>query len=1092
MKQTHCMRCARPFFAWQVMLLLWAGLCCADAAVGQTTKVYTVTVEKGPLENALTEVRRITGVVIAYNRNDIAPLQVPAASYWQLSIEEILQRLLTGTTLSIQKNGAAYIVLKSPAKSKPREPGTKKVKLTGRVVDSESQQPVPGATVAFDGRYTLTEENGSFVLMADTGSHVLSVTYVGYAFMSRVIQISTNEPMHLEDWALVKDATNLGAIVVSSDGSRVSQTLHTTEKQIVEQIRQSPTVISAISNQQIVKSFDRSAAEVMRRFAGITLTDNRFIQVRGLDPRYSVTFLNGMPAPSAESDRRAFSYDLVSSNVIDRIVSYKSGSPELYGELTAGQVNIFTKHAVEKRQLDIQLSTQYRAGTTGHDFFTYYGSNKDWLASGAKDRDLPAGMPLPSTTFNDPVDVMWAKKVIKPGYNLQNTYALPDMRLVITYLDQIRLGHHHLNSISLLSYTNAREKNVASLQRLNTASGIDKSNLINQFHNERVAINGMQNFMYPVSKKLNLEWRNLFTRNAEDEVFIREGIVMNRFGGKSIFYQYTQRTLYSTQLAGNLQLGEKGTSSFSWVGGYAATSEIIPNQRDVNLISTLDAYRQQDIDPWTVSPVEPTGYYGLRFFQGAAGSWNTNIGVPADAMRYYRTHEKAWSGTLNYQTLFRKDIKLLAGTYFEQRNRNNGARVIGFRKTNTDVGELEGDFYAPEKRMNDWINADRIGNGFQLNDINLAQSGYRGASKIMAGYITASVPLIAGKLVLHGGIRGDYNTYSLENLKADGTPAPRIDRETGGFDSVNTMLTVNKLYWLPRLNITWHLTEKMQLRASYSRSMNKPEFREASELTYYDSRLDANITGNTSLRFAEIDNYDLRFEYYPAEGQQWMIGGYYKKLKNAIEKYSAAASNFESDLIMFRNTPRTKAYGIEAEVRQSLRFTGVPFFRDFSLIANGSYLFTETRIDTTDGKEALYPTASTRRPMQGAVPYVLNTGLYYDKAKTGTNVAVLLNITGQKLLVAGNYFSADRYELGRTVLDISISQRLNKHVSVKAGVQDLLNQPFQIGRDADGNNKYNAYPDPYKKVNSAREAPDYIEYAFKRGAYYSLGFNFKW
>ncbi|MBL0078832.1 MAG: TonB-dependent receptor plug domain-containing protein [Bacteroidetes bacterium] len=54
---------------------------------------------------------------------------------------------------------------------------------------------------------------------------------------------------------------------------------------------------SGISSQQISKSLDRDAAQVVKRIPGITIMGN-FINIRGLNPRYNNVMLQSAVASS--------------------------------------------------------------------------------------------------------------------------------------------------------------------------------------------------------------------------------------------------------------------------------------------------------------------------------------------------------------------------------------------------------------------------------------------------------------------------------------------------------------------------------------------------------------------------------------------------------------------------------------------------------------------------------------------------------------------------------------------------------------------------------------------------------------------------
>jgi hypothetical protein len=76
---------------------------------------------------------------------------------------------------------------------------------------------------------------------------------------------------------------------------------------------------------------------------GVSIQDDRFVIVRGLNERYNTVMLNDAITPSTEVDTKAFSFDLIPSTAIDRMLIFKSGSADLPGEFGGGVIKIYTK-----------------------------------------------------------------------------------------------------------------------------------------------------------------------------------------------------------------------------------------------------------------------------------------------------------------------------------------------------------------------------------------------------------------------------------------------------------------------------------------------------------------------------------------------------------------------------------------------------------------------------------------------------------------------------------------------------------------------------------------------------------------------------
>jgi iron complex outermembrane receptor protein len=94
--------------------------------------------------------------------------------------------------------------------------------ISGRVVDSTSQQPLAGATVRIDGtqRGTITADNGGFTLGGvPAGTHQVRVTRIGYAPVVQAVTVASGATANVE-FALPPRAALLTEVVTTGYGSQ--------------------------------------------------------------------------------------------------------------------------------------------------------------------------------------------------------------------------------------------------------------------------------------------------------------------------------------------------------------------------------------------------------------------------------------------------------------------------------------------------------------------------------------------------------------------------------------------------------------------------------------------------------------------------------------------------------------------------------------------------------------------------------------------------------------------------------------------------------------------------------------------------------
>ena len=137
-----------------------------------------------------------------------------------------------------------------------------------------------------------------------------------------------------------------------------------TDVSMINVTRMSPLVSIAISGQQILRSQDRDASEVIRRLPGTTIIDDRFIVVRGLSQRYNAVWLNNTATPSSEADAKAFSFDVIPASMIENMIIVKSPAPELPADFSGGFVKITTVNLPEKNSFFVSYGTGFAQGTT--------------------------------------------------------------------------------------------------------------------------------------------------------------------------------------------------------------------------------------------------------------------------------------------------------------------------------------------------------------------------------------------------------------------------------------------------------------------------------------------------------------------------------------------------------------------------------------------------------------------------------------------------------------------------------------------------------------------------------------------------------
>jgi len=118
--------------------------------------------------------------------------------------------------------------------------------------------------------------------------------------------------------------------------------------------------------------------------------------------------------------------------------------------------------------------------------------------------------------------------------------------------------------------------------------------------------------------------------------------------------------------------------------------------------------------------------------------------------------------------------------------------------------------------------------------------------------------------------------------------------------------------FLPSVNIVYALTTKMNVRLSYSQTLNRPEFRELAPFLFFDNVTSYLFEGTETLKRAKIKNYDFRYEFFPGKAQLFSVSAFYKEFMNPIELITLPNTSAQAKYI---NSTSGTVYGAEIEFR---------------------------------------------------------------------------------------------------------------------------------------------------------------------------------
>ena len=249
------------------------------------------------------------------------------------------------------------------------------VKITGIVVDSDTQAPLPDVTirVADTQVRVTTDETGAFSLELPIGTYKIQARAPFYnIYVITDLQVKAGETPEPLRVLLVAQVMKLDAIKMPVQLSQSS------ERGLLEQRMRSSRIEDSISTEEISRLPASSAGDAIKRVTGVSIVGGRYVFVRGLGERYSNTLLNNVEIPSPEPNRRVVPMDIFPASLLASLQTVKTFSPDQPGGFAGGSVQVFTKDFPEELTMSLSMSTGFNTQTTGEEGLIYPGGDFDF------------------------------------------------------------------------------------------------------------------------------------------------------------------------------------------------------------------------------------------------------------------------------------------------------------------------------------------------------------------------------------------------------------------------------------------------------------------------------------------------------------------------------------------------------------------------------------------------------------------------------------------------------------------------------------------------------------------------------------------
>lgn len=930
-------------------------------------------------------------------------------------------------------------------------------KVAGTIMDGEFVDPLPFANVSIKGTTigTTTDFDGKYMLELDPGTYTVVFSYVGYETKEVNDVVVKENEVALIDITLTTNS--LDEIIITTSVKR------NTENAILNIQRKSVVVLDGLSAQSIKKTGASNIATAVKSVPGVSVQDGKYVYVRGLGDRYTKSILNGVDIPGLDPDRNTIPMDIFPTNIIDNVMVVKSAAADQPADFTGGIVNVITKDFPTKAEYSVSLGLGFNPSMHfKNNFLTYEGGDTDFFGydDGTRSRPINRYQAIPGT-FDNKVLLTSLTNRFQEQLKAEETTSNPNFNIGLTAGNQYELNNG--NKIGYLASASYKNNTVFYEDRTDGSAIKDPnaSDFQPRYSLLTVGSEGVNDILISalggMTYKTDLskyKFTLLHLQNGESSAgYFEQELSQDNAGGayENVVKDallYTERSITNFNLSGSHKLGTNSGWDFDWALSPSFSKVDDKDHRITPLLVTQEG--QYIINPSTTT--NPTRIWRYLLEE--------NWVFKSDFAKKYE--------------LFKRPAKLQLGGGYVYKFRDFSIDEFFMSATslivpdgNTNLLLMDQNLWTPDTNQGTFLVPTANNQTFKPSN------AYEGEQTVHTAYISNEFNLSENlKTVL--GIRTElYKLY--------------YTGETSQGELYERVNTIDEYDFFPSANFIYSLSDKSNLRASYSRTTARPSFKESSSVQIFDPITNRTFIGNGfgifdqngseiygAVKPTYINNFDVRYELFREKGQMFAVSGFYKGFQDPIETVFFPSS---ADQLTVTNLGDATVFGGEVEFRQNFGFL-TESLSNLKLNINASYIYSElTMSDSEYNRRVLAArdgeSIDKERELQGQSPYLINAGFDYDNENAGFQAGLFYNVQGKALEVVGTGVIPDVYSKPFHSLNFTINKKFgeNKRSTIDLKINNILG--------SDRESVYESY-----------QANDLIYSQRQPGTEFSLGYSY--
>jgi len=867
--------------------------------------------------------------------------------------------------------------------------------ISGHVKEKTTGDDVIGGNVRIEGTTAgaSTDISGNFSFPVDPGMHKLVVTYIGFQKLVVDVEVKAGENTKIE-LQLEAENQQLQEVVVTGKADKTS------ESNLMVDRKNAIGMLQNIGAQELSRKGVSNVEAAVVQVTGVSKQQGqKNVFVRGLGDRYNSTSLNGLPLPSEDPAYKNISLDFFTTNIINSIDVNKTMNARMYGDVAGANINIVSKELFEERELTVSASVGVNSLTAGKNFYRADGTN----FLGVTDKTITVN-DLSQYSFKNSMNT---NKVDGPLLNSS---------LSISGGRNFDLSGGSSLAVFLVGGMNSEYIFKTGVSRTVNPDGTPRQDFDYDRYDYNVSQLGLANVTYRFVNGNTLTYSGIVIHDNKQSVGNYTGfsLTINDNDDENGRKSYVQRQqmndnlLFVNQLMGDFKLNDK--FSLALKGSY---NSVLGNEPDRRTTS----YR----------------------FDGE--SYVTNTGSVASNNRFYSDlteNEFAGDAELAYKVGKAENDRITVGYNF----RNTARKFESTQFNHSWSVRYPVDIENPDGAFNQ----QSIDNGtFQLltsrgsNEKAFIPFFYTGDRTMHGAFVSLDYELTPA-LSLNAGLRFEH---FYQKVRWD----VNIDEINPNVPDDNTVVKTPN-YLLPSLNLKYSLSDANAIRLASSKTYTFPQFKELAPFLYED--INFSSFGNPYLLPAENINVDLKFEHYFGGDELIAFTGFFKSIKNTINRVLVASAANE---ISYVNTGNATVAGAEMEFRK--KFFDSPEGGYLSYGLNLSYLYSNQELKDVDSDKLTFQPTNDESTLEGASSLLINSDLTFVKTSglRKFTTAVVFNYFSDRIFTIGAPNGNQHiYERGIPTLNFITKYSFNDKLSVNLSFKNILNPEFKLTQEVSSGN----------------------------------------